>query len=249
METTAPASQPRPAVAFAPPADMTPIEDRARSFLLAAMAAGYPDRETWETLAAGDASFDAHPGLGPMAVQLRHHDGLRLLRQQYMELFDTGKQRVSLYETEYGRMRGMAKGRDLADLNGFYLAFGMQTDADRQQEMIDHIAVEMEFYGLLLLRQQWLAQQQDGEGTDIVLDARRKFLHDHLGRFPAAIAAHPAVAADAIYGPALAWAAELVARECEGLGVTPPPLDFFADAREGEEVVCGDGACLPGMPS
>ena len=35
---------------------------------------------------------------------------------------------ASVYETEHGRMRGLSKGHDLADLAGFYGAFGLPLD-------------------------------------------------------------------------------------------------------------------------
>lgn len=214
---------------------------RARDFLLASLAVGYPDAELAETLVA--PPLRDHPALGAMAAMLA--GGLEPLQRAYVELFDSGKGRVSLYETEHGRMRGLAKGHDLADLSGFYKAFGLDLDDARLHEMIDHLAVELEFYGVLLLKQALLAESGDGEGGAIVRDARRKFLADHLGRFVAAIAEQPAVRAHAAYGGALAWCAELVAGECAALAVTPAPLDFFPTLRESDDVECGAKVRLP----
>ena len=56
----------------------------------------------------------------------------------------------SLYERV--RSHGMGKGNTLADIGGFYQAFGLTLDRGIH-ELPDHIAVELEFYGLLLLKQ------------------------------------------------------------------------------------------------
>jgi nitrate reductase assembly molybdenum cofactor insertion protein NarJ len=213
----------------------------AREFLLASLVTAYPRAELAETL-AGPPLCD-HPALGAMAAAVA--GGVEPLQRTYVELFDRGKGRTSLYETEHGRMRGLAKGHDLADLAGFYHAFGLTLDSERVHEMLDHVAVELEFYGLLLMKQALLAEADDAEGGAIVLDARRKFLTDHLGRFVGVIADQPAVRGDAAYGGVLAWCARLIAAECEALAVTPAPLDFFAAEREPDDVECGAKVRLP----
>ncbi len=210
---------------------------RAREFALASLASGYPDVEQGETLAALREHLEGHEGVGPMIAALPR--GLEELQGTYIELFDRGKGRVSLYETEHGRMRGLGKGHDLADVSGFYLAFGLILDDEQVHEMLDHLAVELEFYATLLFKQHVLTEARDAEGCEIVEDARRKFLADHLGRFPHVVAGQPSVKADPVYGPALGWCARLVEAECALLGVTPAPLDFFPDTGEREDTSCG----------
>lgn len=221
--------------------DPTAIEARGRELLLASLATAYPQPELAETLAA--PGLREHAVLGAMASAIA--GGVEPLQRTYVELFDRGKGRISLYETEHGRMRGLSKGNDLADLAGFYSAFGLTLDTEELHEMHDHVAVELEFYGVLLLKQALLIEQGDSEGVAIVLDARRKFLTDHLGSFVAAIAAQPAVCTEPAYGPVFAWCAEMVAHECASLGVTPAPLDFFPELREPDEVECGKHVRLP----
>jgi nitrate reductase assembly molybdenum cofactor insertion protein NarJ len=213
------------------------LETRARDFILASMATGYPDAELAATLRELGDELGAHPGVGPMVAR-----DLPDLQSDYIELFDRGKGRVSLYETEHGRMRGLSKGNDLADIAGFYRAFSLTLDEEDAHEMLDHVAVELEFYGTLLLKQHLLAAAGDADGVEIVGDARRTFLADHLGRFVRAIADQPAVVEHPVYGPALAWCAGLVEAECAVLDVRPAPLDFFADRErepDGETMNCG----------
>lgn len=212
---------------------------RARDFILASMATGYPDTELAETLRElGDGLRD-HEGVGAM-VAVAATD-LGELQSTYIEIFDRGKGRVSLYETEHGRMRGLSKGNDLADIAGFYQAFSLTLEDEDEHEMLDHLAVELEFYGTLLLKQHVLDGMGETDGSEIVEDARRKFLADHLGRFVQTIADQAAVKEHAVYGPALAWCARLVEAECSLLDVRPAPLDFFAvdGDRKEEEMNCG----------
>ncbi|MBI2392338.1 MAG: molecular chaperone TorD family protein [Deltaproteobacteria bacterium] len=210
----------------------------ARDFALASMLAAYPDAEVEATATATFAVLVDHPGVGPIVRFVAEH-GWDTLRSTWLEVFEQGKDRVSLYETEYGRMRGMRKGNDLADIAGFYRAFALELDDVDVHEMLDHLAVELEFYAMLLSKQRWLAETGDVEGTEIVEDGRRKFLADHLGSFVPAIVARPKLQECSVYGPLLSWCADLVARECTALGVVPAPLDYFGDGEQEREMRCG----------
>ncbi len=74
----------------------------------------------------------------------------------------------------------MRKGQALADLLGFYQAFGFKP-SEQVKELPDHIAVELEFMGLLLLKEAYALQEGWQEEGAICVDAERTFLTDHLG--------------------------------------------------------------------
>lgn len=216
---------------------------RTRDFTLASLAVAYPGPEMAEAFQALRTELALHPGLGALLHRLEA--GLDGLRGDWLSCFDTGKERVPLYETEYGRMRGLAKGRDLADIVGFYNAFGFDLAQGPPAEPPDHLAIELEFYALMLHKQVLLAG--DPTGQEIVADGRRKFLVDHLGAFVGALATRPSVVADPVYGPLLAWCAALVAEECRAEGVTPAPLDFFEQEDGAVVANCGGCVAIPGM--
>lgn len=224
------------------------FERRALAFCLASRLTTWPDDESLvqaRSLAGALGDGDREElELASVTERLERAQA----EAEYIALFENGAQRCPIHETEYGRMRGMAKGNELADIAGFYTAFGLErADAPAAKQMSDHLAVELEFYGTLLARQAALESRADAEGVFVVEDARRKFLVDHLGRLAGAVASQPAVQASQAYGPVLAATAALVRAECERLGATPAPLDFFAAAAEPEELCCG--GAVPTRPA
>lgn len=217
------------------------LERRALAFCLAARLTAWPDdaldrdaKRLAEVLdVEGDELERRLAALAPVATRER-------LESTYIELFEHGAGRCPIHETEYGRMRGMAKGNELSDLAGFYTAFGLtQADGAHAQVLGDHLAVELEFYGTLLAKQAALLEAADAEGTDVVEAARRSFLQAHLGRVAPAVASQPQVAGHADYGPIFGAARALVEDECRDLAITPEPLDFLPGSGEGDEVCCG----------
>lgn len=218
----------------------------ARELTLAAALSAYPDDATLSLLDTLPlSSFTCASGF---ADALAGDDGGATVRAAYIDLFDRGRG-ASPYETEYGRMRGMSKGNDLADLSGFYRAFGLEIESEQAHEVHDHIAVELEFYTVLLLKQAHLERLGDAEGCEVVRDARKKFLSEHLAPLALALAARPAVRESPLYGPLFAWCADALAAECQRLDVRPAPLDFFDDPEAASELQCATGVHLPVLPS
>jgi nitrate reductase assembly molybdenum cofactor insertion protein NarJ len=231
-----------------------PAERRpALAFLMASLLTGYPDNQFAHCVSTvlADEQLDPASTVAGLKVWrtvrrnvnavIASEAALNRLRSTYIDLFDHGRQHNSLYETEYGRERPLGKGTELADIAGFYRAFGLEF-GDEAHEMLDHIAVELEFYALLLMKQEALVANGDEEGQAIVLDARQKFLTAHVGRFVGALAQRPGVIADEWYGPLLAWCRDLVAEECQRVGVTPIPVDWLDTQAEQEQMSCG-GTC------
>lgn len=82
------------------------------------------------------------------------------------------------YETEYlPSDQGNHRAHALADISGFYRAFGLHPNPTRP-ERPDHLALELEFHGFLLAKA--AAAGRDRERQEICLDALTKFFARHL---------------------------------------------------------------------
>lgn len=85
------------------------------------------------------------------------------------------------YGSEYGQAHIFEKTQTLADVAGFYRAFGL-TLADGMHDRPDHIAFELEFMEFLCLKQA-LAERRDHGDERIAFcrKAQASFLEAHLG--------------------------------------------------------------------
>ncbi len=163
-------------------------------------------------------------------------EALQIWQSNYIDLFDRGQAQNPIYETEYGRNRAISKSTELADLAGFYQAFGLSNEG--LPEMHDHISVELEFYGYLLLKEAWLKEQGETEGVEIVAEARAKFLQGHLAAFAQALPACEGIQSHSLYLAIFTWVAELVKIECLKQEIQPDPLHYFSQEQEPEEMNC-----------
>jgi len=127
------------------------------------------------------------------------------------------------YETEYGLPHEFRQSQELADLAGFYRAFGFNVGG-LVRERPDHLAVELEFMCALALKEAYAAEKGIAEYVEVSVDAQRKFIEDHLGRWIDLLA--QSVALNAIDGPYLAlarFASAFVAADAERLGARLEP--------------------------
>lgn len=229
------------------------MEGEALAFVLGAALLGYPDAEfapRLRMLLAAPAlqrilrESNALETLAPILAFVAAPALLDDLRSEYIECFDRGAL-SPLYEGEYGRQRMVGKTPVLADLSGFYNAFGFAVasgDEGNGAESGDHIAVELEFMAVLLLEEAALSVSGDAEGMSIVREARRKFLLDHLGGFARGILRRPELARSAAYTAAMNFVSTRVEGQCVGFGIDPPALEGGGSAGEPEDMKCGDCA-------
>jgi len=221
-------------------------------FRLASALASRPDGDGRRRL--GEALDALGPvGRGPEAATLlaaaralESHVGDEL-ESAWVDRFDRDVAANPLHETGYERARGFAVDEQLADVAGFYRAFGVEPVG---VERLDHLAVELEFYAWLLSQQEFLDRAGDEEGSEIVTDGRRKFLAAHLAPLALAAAARPGVAAGP-FAAGFAAIAELVAAECARLGVDAEPLELGLAAAEPDALDCAAtsaGAAKGGRP-
>lgn len=161
------------------------------------------------------------------------------LRSEYIATFDQSKSLNPLYETEYGRNRPMFKAAELADIAGFYRAFGFEIDPEASREMPDHVSVELEFYSLLMMKARYLLERGDQAGFEILSDGMRKFMTDHLGRFVSSILSRQGTQNSDFYSTVFQWVNSLVVKECERIGARPESLAWYDNEVESEVMCCG----------
>ena len=100
---------------------------------------------------------------------------LAKLQEAYIRLFDPVNGPFP-YESEHKKGHDFAKANILADIMGFYRAFGVEPAGDRA----DHIAAELEFMHLLTLKEHYAAGEGDQEHAALCREAGQKFFREHL---------------------------------------------------------------------
>ena len=232
------------------------------AFLVSSLITGYPDDEVAENLKILLEDEEVDQSCSSVDSELwselktklclafSSEEQIQNLRSAYIDIFDRGQSANPPYESDYCQNQAMSKGVELADLAGFYRAFGLDFGVEGSaREMLDHISLELEFYSYLLMKQNALSEKGDQEGVEIVLDARKKFLSDHLGRFVGAIGERPGVAGHHFYSSVYSWCNKLITKECKELEIQPIPAAFFGQKnKEPETMSCGTiGDCSAGL--
>lgn len=214
-------------------------------FVLASVLSSYPDQNFHENVKILLKDLKVNTDYESYLLEITSDEkDINILRSEYIDTFDRGQSANPLYETEYGRARAMVKGNELSDIAGFYKAFGLELSEDLEyKEMLDHVAIELEFYALLLMKQIYLDNQKNIEGSEIVFDARKKFLSEHLGRFVTAITNRPGVQSSVFYSKVFNWVNELIDHEALELGITLEKVDWINGEEIKEEITCGGGSC------
>lgn len=160
------------------------------------------------------------------------------------------------YETAYTSKGIFQQANDLADIAGFYAAYGTEVSEDAR-ERPDHIAIEMELMHLLACKEAFALRNHTTERADACREDARRFLEDHLGRWAPEFARRLARgAAGSPYGDVAELCAAFLAGEVEAFGVSPEPVDGAVAIVEPEGRAfgpcepCGpDEPCEPSGPA
>jgi putative dimethyl sulfoxide reductase chaperone len=187
---------------------------------------------------------------------LTPHD-LEATTARFVQLFGhTARGLVSTCETEYGPDNLFHQPQQLADIAGYYLAFGL-TPAVATEARVDHIACELEFMDFLNRKQAvWLAggaiedggrppggqSDADEETIEATLAAERTFLRDHLGRFGRAFATRVmAEDPDGYFGTLAQVLLAFITDECARVGVNAGPVDLAVrpEVADDTPMACG----------
>ncbi|MBI4603246.1 MAG: molecular chaperone TorD family protein [Planctomycetes bacterium] len=204
----------------------------------------------FETLADAAAVLDASVRLaGPdlsscvqeLAQAARIATPLGLERSHERLFGHTARGKISPYETEYGPGGVFHQETELADLGGFYRAFGLDIPPSRR-ERFDHMAAECEFLSFLACKEAYELVEGRTEARDAVRRAQKAFLRDHAGRFGRAFGQALSREADHPFYEALgSLCAAFLAWECQLAGVPsgPESLPLRLDEDPAVPMACG----------
>jgi TorA maturation chaperone TorD len=110
-----------------------------------------------------------------MAVWEAREVGMDEFRSAYERL--ASPEMNMLYECNYHPP--LTSSVEMADIAGFYRAFGVDFSGDRP----DHISLELEFMRLLAAKEAKALLDRDGEKGEICVSAEKSFLSSHAGRW------------------------------------------------------------------
>lgn len=150
----------------------------------------YPEKDSWAMI---EKQFTMSEGLfkGDLASMLNSlkqlfNENIQRIddfQSEYLAIFDVGRQ-IAPYETEYMTEKVSRKPFELADIAGFYKAFGFCVNENRRnKEAFDHIAIELEFMAILSWKEEYAKEKKQSDNLRIVQDARMKFLKEHLANW------------------------------------------------------------------
>ena len=216
---------------------------RARVYRLLADAFLYPDEDLVSSLRgggfeggirgwmAGDPGAQGGKGVRGLETLLSHpaSSSLAALREEHARTFGhTISGGCPPYETEYGSAHIYQQAGRLADIGGFYRAFGLEV-SEENPERLDHIGLELEFMSFLALKEAYALEHHGEEKADLCLEAQRRFLLDYLGRWTP-LFLRLLRKKGGFYGALAEVAEDFLGSERKGLGVSPEALTEFVPA-------------------
>jgi TorA maturation chaperone TorD len=118
--------------------------------------------------------------------------------------------RIGPYECSNTLVSAGGHTAPLADIAGFYRAFGVKIQGDRP----DHMVAELEFFSLVTVAEAAARSTGADDQAEVAASAARSFLRDHLGRWLDAFATRVLeVDPPLVWGPIAAAAASMVRSE------------------------------------
>ena len=137
-----------------------------------------PDTENWLSLLEDRPGLEALQALKPVIMSCSPDE----LESEYVQTFGhTIGNECPPYEAEYDQAHIFQKSHALADIAGFYKAFGLELGPDFK-DRLDHISVELEFMHFLCLKEAYaLDKGHTEEQLAVCRETQTKFLGEHLG--------------------------------------------------------------------
>jgi len=159
--------------------------ERSRAYSLLATALAYPTDAGIDGIVAAIA--EGAPGYPPALRTLLEELSATIsgdpatLGRSHQRLFpQIESPETPGYETAYRGNEIFNQTAIMADIAGFYRAFGLEVGGSTH-ERPDHVTVELEYLAFLCFKEAISAERGDDDQADVCADAERTFLADHLG--------------------------------------------------------------------
>jgi len=179
-------------------------EARCAAYALIACGFRYPDRDllkifsdagrwtSWPKVLADAAPTVAAPLAAVrnrcVSLSLENGSALAHVQEAHLGLFGHAvRGKCPPYELEYGRSEIIQQAGELADLGGFYAAFGLEI-ADPTDRRPDGLWAECEFMAVLCDKEGHCEGLKRSRPLEITRQAQRSFFHDHLAPWVPAFA-------------------------------------------------------------
>jgi TorA maturation chaperone TorD len=250
--------------------------NRSKIYLLVSWSLLYPeDEEFLDYLQCGEFVEDGRAALDALQAVLDNHGGERA-KQKLVSLkkqLDLAEKLIASecvnwqlsdlqsehrrvfsnvitldcppYETLFGNDHVFAQSHVMGDISGFYKAFGVELSKDIH-ERLDHLSVEFEFMHFLAYKESYSRCHDGADKTQIVVDAQKKFVKNHIGRWVPLFCRMLTKKADSGLFKVIAdMTADWMDFETAFLGVTPQPYtetDYRPatfNSPEGQTYECG----------
>jgi TorA maturation chaperone TorD len=210
--------------------------------------------ERFAPVAAALETLDPEPGSesrksAAMGLASFVEPNVDRLTASFVRLFGhTTRGLICACETEYGDDNQFHQPQQLADIAGYYLAFGLRPVL-ASDVRADHVACECEFMDFLNRKLALLltSDRADAETLDATRDAARSFLRDHLGHFGRAFATRLiAEDPDGLFGRLASVLREVLDAECRRLAIAGGPVDLLVrpPAEDDVPMACGTASEL-----
>lgn len=145
-----------------------------------------------------------------------------------------------LYECNY--QERFSAFEEMADIAGFYRAFGMDIKNDRP----DVLTAELEFMRILAMKEARALMDGEEEHLEVCISAQKEFLLNHLGRWARIFST--LIQDTPFYGPMSSFLHHWIKAECTVMSLNPLEIDYAHCMKaEEDETVSGDCAlCVSG---
>ncbi len=148
--------------------------------------------------------------------------GLTDLQAEHRHVF--GLTGSLCYETEYGLPHEYRQSQEMADIAGFYRAFGFE-NGGVIRERPDYLSTELEFMHALTLKEAYAQEANNPEHVEVGVDAQRKFLRDHLAHWlPLFGKRLEQLAVEGVYADLVTLTTAFIAAEADRLDARPEPF-------------------------